>query len=116
MTNDSSGSFAELNPLIRKGIRERLRMKQLIAWGLLTLILTSFTYLTAYLEGSDGQWNYDEKSESWEKGEPSPVNGARKAFPWLLGVQGFILMFLEPDEWPEVPPRSEKPDCLITNA
>jgi len=94
MNNDSSGGFAELNPLIRKGIRERLRMKQLIAWGLLTLILTSFTYLTAYLEGSDGQWNYDEKSESWEKGEPSPVNGARKAFPWLLGVQGFILMFL----------------------
>jgi hypothetical protein len=94
MTDNSSGGFAELNPLIRKGIRERLRLKQLIAWGLLTLILTSFTYLTAYLEGSDGQWIYDEESESWEKGEASPVNGARRAFPWLLGVQGFILMFL----------------------
>ena len=93
-THGARGFFPGLNPLIRKGIRERLRLKQLIAWGLLTLILTSFTYLTAYLEGSDGQWIYDEESESWEKGEPSPVNGARKAFPWLLGVQGFILMFL----------------------
>ena len=66
MTKNSSGGFAGLNPLIRKGIRERLRLKQLIAWGLLTLILTSFTYLTAYLEGSDGQWIYDEESENWE--------------------------------------------------
>ena len=65
-THGARGFFPGLNPLIRKGIRERLRLKQIIAWGLLTLILTSFTYLTAYLEGSDGQWIYDKKLESWE--------------------------------------------------
>ena len=88
-------SFASrFNPLVIKGIRERLRIKQLIAWGLFALIITSFAYLTAYLEASESQWQYDDEMEEWIPGEPSPINGARAAFPVLLIVQGFILLFL----------------------
>ena len=94
-TTENNLSFASrFNPLVIKGIRERLRIKQLIAWGLFALIITSFAYLTAYLEASDSQWVYDDELEEWIPGEPSPINGARAAFPVLLIAQGFILLFL----------------------
>jgi hypothetical protein len=73
-----------VNPLILRGIRERLRGKHLIAAGLFSLIATSTVYFTAYLDEAGGGW----------QGEPSPVRGARYAFSWLLGLQGFFLMFL----------------------
>jgi hypothetical protein len=73
-----------VNPLILRGIRERLRGKHLIAAGLFSLIVTSTVYFTAYLDEAGGGW----------QGEPSPVRGARHAFSWLLGLQGFFLMFL----------------------
>ena len=94
-TTENNLSFASrFNPLVIKGIRERLRIKQLIAWGLFALIITSFAYLTAYLEASDSQWVYDDEMEEWIPGKPSPINGARAAFPVLLIAQGFILLFL----------------------
>ena len=94
-TTENNLSFASrFNPLVIKGIRERLRIKQLIAWGLFALIITSFAYLTAYLEASDSQWVYNDELEEWIPGEPSPINGARAAFPVLLIAQGFILLFL----------------------
>ena len=51
--------MSRLNPLIVKGFRERLRLKQMIAWGLFILILTSCVYVTAFIEGSDEHWTYD---------------------------------------------------------
>ena len=86
--------MTNMNPLIIKGFRERLRVKQLIAWGLFALIVTSFAYMTSYLEGRDQSGYYDHELEEWSQGEPSPINGARAAFPILLGIQGFILLFL----------------------
>ena len=73
-----------MNPLILRGIRERLRGKHLIAAGLFSLIVTSTVYFRAYLDEAGGGW----------QGEPSPVRGARYAFPFLLALQGFYLMFL----------------------
>ena len=83
-----------MNPLILKGIRENLRLKHLVAAGLFSLIVCSTLYLTAYLEGSEGSWTQDPVTKNWEKGDGSPVNGARNAFTFLLALQGFYLMFL----------------------
>jgi len=83
-----------MNPLIRKGIRENLRLKHLVAAGLFSLIVCSTLYLTAYLEGSEGSWTQDPVTKNWEKGDGLPVNGARNAFTFLLALQGFYLMFL----------------------
>ena len=83
-----------MNPLILRGIRERLRVKHLIAAGLFSLILCSTIYLSAYLEGAEGKWVLDRETQSWNRGEPSPVEGARQAFTYLLALQGFFLMFL----------------------
>jgi hypothetical protein len=73
-----------VNPLVLRGIRERLRGKHLIAAGLFSLIVTSTVYFVPYLHEAGGGW----------QGEPSPIRGARYAFTWLLGLQGFFLMFL----------------------
>ena len=83
-----------MNPLILKGIRENLRLKHLIAAGLFSLIVSSTVYLTAYLDGSEGRWTQEPVTKEWEKGDSSPINGARYAFPFLLALQGFYLMFL----------------------
>ena len=83
-----------MNPLILRGIRERLRLKHLIAAGLFSLILSSTIYFTAYLNEANGGWNYNEQTGQMEQEEPSPVKGARHAFTFLLSLQGFYLMFL----------------------
>jgi len=83
-----------MNPLIVKGIRENLRPKHLIAAGLFSLIVCSTIYLTSYLEGSEGKYSKDPKTNTWVQAESSPVNGARNAFTFLLTLQGFYLMFL----------------------
>lgn len=73
-----------MNPIILRGVRERLRIKHLIAAGLFSLIVSATVYFTAYLDEAGGGW----------QGEPSPVRGARHAFTFLLSLQGFYLMFL----------------------
>lgn len=83
-----------MNPLIIRGIRERLRPKHLIAAGLFSLIICSTIYLSAYLDGKKPQYQLDPISKTWNKGEPSEINGARNAFTFLIVLQGFYLMFL----------------------
>ena len=83
-----------MNPLILRGIRERLRGKHMIAAGLFSLILCSTIYLSAYLDGADSQWRLDPETNEYKQGEPSPIDGARQAFTYLLALQGFFLMFL----------------------
>lgn len=83
-----------MNPLIIRGIRERLRPKHLIAAGLFSLIICSTIYLSAYLDGKKPQYQLDPISKTWNEGEPSEINGARNAFTFLIVLQGFYLMFL----------------------
>tara|TARA_B100001057_G_scaffold77240_1_gene72061 strand:- start:9131 stop:10768 length:1638 start_codon:yes stop_codon:yes gene_type:complete len=83
-----------VNPIILRGVRERLRIKHLIAAGLFSLIITSTVYFSAYLNEANGGWNYNPQTGQMEQDEPSPVKGARHAFTFLLSLQGFYLMFL----------------------
>ena len=83
-----------MNPIILRGVRERLRIKHLIAAGLFSLIISATLYFTAYLEGAEGDWVLDHETQSWIRGEPSLVEGARQAFTYLFALQGFFLMFL----------------------
>jgi hypothetical protein len=83
-----------MNPILLRGIRERLRIKHLIAAGLFSLIVSATIYFTAYLNEANGGWSYNPQTGQMEQREPSPVQGARYAFPFLLSLQGFYLMFL----------------------
>ena len=83
-----------MNPLILRGIRERLRTKHLIASGLFSLILCSTIYLSLYLYGSSDEKVYDRETKTYQLVEGIPANGAREAFTKLLIFQGFLLMFL----------------------
>jgi hypothetical protein len=83
-----------MNPIIRKGIRERLRPKHLLASALFSLIIAATVYLSAYLDGMQEKKRYDYISKTHQIIEENPVNGARNAFTYLLGFQGFLLMFL----------------------
>tara|TARA_B100001093_G_C26825843_1_gene1013956 strand:- start:70 stop:1737 length:1668 start_codon:yes stop_codon:yes gene_type:complete len=83
-----------MNPLIKRGIRERLRTKQLVASGLFSLILTTTLYLSAYLNGMQEKTVFDYETGSARLIPENPTNGARNAFTLLLGFQGFVLMFL----------------------
>ena len=58
-----------MNPLILRGIRERLRTKQLIASGLFSLILCSTIYLSLYLYGASDEKIYDRETKptNWSK-------------------------------------------------
>ena len=83
-----------MNPIIIRGIRERLRWQNLIASGLFSLILCSTIYLAAFLDGMQ-TFIPAKNSISGENEIISiPLNGAREAFTLLLILQGFYLMFL----------------------
>ena len=83
-----------MNPILLRGIRERLRIKHLIAAGLFSLIVSATIYFTAYLNEANGGWSYNPQTGQMEQDEPSPIKGARHAFTFLLSLQGFYLMFL----------------------
>ena len=83
-----------MNPLIIRGIRERLRTKNLIASGLFSLILCSSLYLSAFLDGMQVYIPANESDSGMSELISIPENGAREAFTILLILQGFYLMFL----------------------
>ena len=83
-----------MNPLIIRGIRERLRTKNLIASGLFSLILCSSLYLAAFLDGMQVYIPANESDSGMSELISIPENGAREAFTILLILQGFYLMFL----------------------
>lgn len=83
-----------MNPLIIRGIRERLRFKNLVASGLLSLILCSTLYLAAFLDGMQTWVPAAVSSSGKDELLSIPLNGAREAFTVLLILQGFYLMFL----------------------
>ena len=89
-----------MNPLIIRGIRERLRTKNLIASGPFSLILCSSLYLAAFLDGMQVYIPANESDSGMSELISIPENGAREAFTILLILQGFYLMFWVRAEWP----------------
>ena len=83
-----------MNPLIRRGIRERLRAKNLVAAGIFSLILTATFYLAAFFDGMQVVVPAKESPTGVAELAFNPVNGSREAFTPLLFLQGFFLMFL----------------------
>lgn len=83
-----------MNPLIVRGIRERLRFKNLISSGLFSLILCSTLYLATFLDGMQTILPAEVSSSGEKELISTPMNGAREAFTVLLILQGFYLMFL----------------------
>ena len=83
-----------MNPLIRRGIRERLRAKNLAAAGIFSLILTATFYLAAFFYGMEVIVPAKESPTGVAELAFNSVNGAREAFTPLLILQGFFLMFL----------------------
>lgn len=83
-----------MNPLVIRGMRERLRVKNLIASGLFSLILCSTLYLAAFLDGMQTIVPAHVSDSGKTEFLSIPLNGAREAFTVLLVLQGFYLMFL----------------------
>ncbi len=83
-----------MNPLVVRGGRERLRTKNLVASGLFSLILCSTLYLAAFLDGMQTLAPASQLQNGQKEYLSVPANGAREAFPVLLILQGFYLMFL----------------------
>jgi hypothetical protein len=75
-------------------MRQRLRAKNLIASGLLSLILCATLYLAAFLDGMQTITPAHLSDSGNMELLPIPLNGAREAFTVLLVLQGFYLMFL----------------------
>ena len=102
-----------MNPLIRRGIRERLRAKNLLASGIFSLILTSTFYLASFFDGMHVVVPAKDYAEGTAEITFHSANGAREAFTPLLFLQGFFLMFWEPAGSPRSPPRKRSPACSI---
>ena len=83
-----------MNPLIRRGIRERLRPKNLVASGLFSIIACATLYLASFFDGMQEIIPASELESGLAELISMPVNGAREAFTVLLVLQGFFLMFL----------------------
>ena len=83
-----------MNPLIRRGIRERLRPKNLVASGLFSIISCATLYLASFFDGMQQVIPANESESGLPELISMPVNGAREAFTVLLVLQGFFLMFL----------------------
>lgn len=83
-----------MNPLIRRGIRERLRPKSLVAFGLFSIIACTTLYLASFFDGMQEVIPASESESGLAELISRPVNGAREAFTVLLVLQGFFLMFL----------------------
>jgi len=83
-----------MNPLIRRGIRERLRAKNLVAAGIFSLILSATLYLAAFFDAMQVVLPAKESPTGVAELAFNSVNGARGAFTPLLFLQGFFLMFL----------------------
>jgi hypothetical protein len=76
-----------VNPLIRRGIRERLRPKNLVASGLFSIIGCATLYLASFFDGMQQVIPANESESGLPELISMPVNGAREAFTVLLVLQ-----------------------------
>lgn len=69
------------NPITVKGARARLRMKHIISWGVITLSVTAFVCLLAYLTGT-------------ERNIVDRATAARAMMVPIIVIQGILLMLV----------------------
>lgn len=69
------------NPITIKGARARLRMKHIISWGVITLSVTAFVCLLAYLTGT-------------ERNIVDRATAARAMMVPIIVIQGILLMLV----------------------
>jgi hypothetical protein len=72
--------YFELNPLCRKGVRSRCRLKHMISWGAIWLTLATFVFLVTY-------------TTMVEQEVSTKAEAAKAALPGILIIQAVILMF-----------------------
>ena len=96
-----------MNPLIVRGIRERLRFKNLISSGLFSLILCSTLYLAAF--GQDANHPACRSISVWRKGTHlHPDEWSEESFTVLLILPGLYLMFWGPGDSPRLLQKKRK--------
>lgn len=69
------------NPLFVKSVRQRLRMRELIAWCTITVLITTLVFVGTYFTAT-------------ERHIADPTEAARAAFVPVMFIQGFILILL----------------------
>jgi hypothetical protein len=69
------------NPLFVKSVRQRLRMRELIAWCTVTVLITTLVFVGTYFTAT-------------ERHIADPAAAARAAFVPVMFIQGFILILL----------------------
>lgn len=69
------------NPLVEMGVRRRLRTRNMVTAGAITLVINAFIYLIVFLT-------------STERGYTDAENAAKLAFVPILVFQAFVLMFM----------------------
>lgn len=74
-------SLIVANPITIKGARARLRMKHIISWGVITLSVTAFVCLLAYLTGT-------------ERHIVDRTTAARAMMVPIIVIQGILLMLV----------------------
>ena len=79
-----------MNPVILRGIRERLRIKHLIAAGLFSLIVSATIYFTAYLNEANGGWSYNPQTGQMEQNEPSSGSRGPSRLPFSFVPARFL--------------------------
>ncbi len=73
-------SLFEMNPLWRKGLRSRCRLKHMLSWGVIWITLATFVFLVVY-------------TPMVEQQGASKADAAKAALPFVLVIQAVILMF-----------------------
>jgi len=69
------------NPLLVKSVRQRLRVRDLVAWCAVTVLVTTLVFVGTYFTAT-------------ERNLADPTAAARAAFVPIMFIQGFILIFL----------------------
>jgi len=69
----------EINPLWRKGLRQRCRLKHLLTWGIIWITLATFVFMMTYMT-------------LIEQTQATKADAAKAALPGILIIQAIIVM------------------------
>lgn len=69
----------QINPLLLKGARSRVRLKHLLSWGVVTITITAFVSLMTYMTMTEQEL-------------ASPQDAAKAVLPGIIVIQSILLM------------------------